>query len=223
MKKREKKEYVRGNKKIDNFDEVVDVTKEHGEKVKKKATGFWADFKKFAISGNIVDLAVAVIIGTAFGKIVNSLVSNILTPLTSKLLPKGDISMLKVVLDPAVEANPELGIEAVPEVAITYGVFLESIIDFFIIALSIFLVLRVFLKFKERIHRKKRLEAEARAKEEAAKKKAEADAEAARLEKIKQDFIDDVAIQADMLKDIRDIMLRMESAQADTAKAKSDN
>ena len=195
----------------EKLDRVVEVSKKTNEKVEKTARGFWSEFKKFVAKGNIVDLAVAVVVGTAFNNIVNALVKNIITPLTSIILPSGDIKSLKWVLTPAVEADEELGIEAVEEVAVTYGVFIESVIDFLIIALSIFIVMKTFLKLKDALHKKERLAAEEKARELAAKKKAEAEAEEARLAQIKKDFIDDVAAQADTLNDIKEIMLRMEN------------
>ena len=201
-------------KKKDKIDNVIDATKEFGEQVEKKSRAFWTDFKKFAVKGNIVDLAIAVVIGTAFNKIVSSLVSCIITPLTSMLLPAGGLADLKWVLRPAVEANEEAGIEAVAEVAVTYGTFLQTAIDFFVIALTIYVVLKVFMKFKETFRNREKAAAEEHAKELEKKKKAEAEAtaaaEAMRQEQIRKSFIEDVAIQADVLTEMRDIMLRFE-------------
>lgn len=196
------------------LDDVLDATKGLGEDVEKKSREFWTDFKKFAIKGNIVDLAIAVVIGTAFNKIVSSLVSCIITPLTSMLVPTGDLASLKWVLKPAVEANEELGIEAVSEVAVTYGTFLQNTIDFLVIALTIFVALKVYMKLKEALRNREKAAAEKRAAELAEKKKAEeaaaAAAEQERQDKIRRDFIDDVSVQADMLTEMRDILLRFE-------------
>ena len=181
-----------------------------GDKVSKKSKAFWADFKKFAVKGNIIDLAVAVVIGAAFNKIVSSLVSCIITPLTSMLLDTGSLSDLKWVLREGVEENAEAGIEAVSEVAVTYGQFLQVTLDFLIIALSLYVVLKVFLKVKDSFHKKEREAAAERARAAEEKKKAEAAAEAARQEQIRREFINDVAAQADLLAEIRDIMKRME-------------
>ncbi len=95
----------------------------------------WSDFKKFAFKGNIFDLAIGVVIGSAFGKIVSSLVENIITPLLGLLLQGIDFSEM---------AYRFPGTKAI----ITYGVFLQSIIDFLIIAFSIFIVMRFLAKFK---------------------------------------------------------------------------
>lgn len=197
---------------------VIEATRELGENVEKKSRAFWTDFKKFAAKGNIIDLAIAVVIGTAFNKIVSSLVSCIITPLTSMLLPTGDLASLKWVLKPAIEANEEAGIDAVAEVSVTYGTFLQSAIDFFVIALTMFVVLKIYMKLKEAFRSREKAEAEKRAKEVAERKKAEAEAaaaaEQARQEKVRNDFLEDVSIQADTLTEVRDILLRLEQSLA---------
>ncbi len=208
--KKQKKKYEKGNKKIDNISEAIDLTLEAGRKVDKKSKAFWADFKKFVAKGNVVDLAIAVVVGSAFNKIVSALVSEIITPLTSLVLKENTLKELKWVLKPAIEANEELGIEAVPEVAVTYGVFLQTVLDFLVVALSIYFALKIILKLKNTIRRKEIAAAEKKAKEEAARKKAEADVAAAKAAAERQKFIDDVAIQGELLADIKAIMLRME-------------
>lgn len=193
---------------------VIEATKELGENVEKKSRAFWTDFKKFAVKGNIIDLAIAVVIGTAFNKIVSSLVSCIITPLTSMLIPGGDLASLKWVLKPAIEANEEAGIEEVAEVAVTYGEFLQNAIDFFVIALTMYVVLKVYMKLKEAFRSREKAAAEERARELAQKKKEEAEAAAAaeqeRQDKLRRDFLEDVSIQADTLTEMRDILLRFE-------------
>lgn len=200
----------RKRKKKEKAKKVKDDTLKTGKKVKNKADGFWANFKKFVAKGNIVDLAVAVVVGTAFNKVVNSLVSNIITPLTSRLLPQGDFSEWKIVLVEGVEADEAAGIEAVKEVAVTWGNFVKDTLDFLIIALTIYFALRLWLKVKDSVRKKERLAAEKKAKELEEKKKAEAAAEAERLERIKEEFIANVAAQADILAQIRDILSKME-------------
>ncbi len=208
--KKQKKQYEKGNKRIDNMSEAIDLTVKAGKKVDKKSKAFWADFKKFVAKGNVVDLAIAVVIGSAFNKIVSALVSEIITPLTSLLLKEDTLKDLKWVLKPAIEANEELGIEAVSEVAVTYGVFLQTVLDFLVVALSIYFALKIVLKLKNALRRREIEAAAKAAKEEAAKKKAEADAAAAKAAAERQKFIDDVAIQGELLADIKEIMLRME-------------
>ncbi|RIJ64847.1 large conductance mechanosensitive channel protein MscL [Rummeliibacillus sp. TYF005] len=87
----------------------------------------WEDFKKFALKGNVLDLAVGVIIGGAFGKIVTSLVNDIIMPIVSLLIGKVDFNELHYH-------------------QIKYGSFIQNIVDFFIIAFSIFIFIRVITK-----------------------------------------------------------------------------
>ncbi|MBO4964931.1 MAG: large-conductance mechanosensitive channel protein MscL [Muribaculaceae bacterium] len=108
---------------------------------------FLQDFKEFAFKGNILDMAVGVIVGGAFGKIVSSLVNDILMPAISFIIPGGGYKNLKYIVTHAQAATDTQA--AVEEVAINYGLFIQNIVDFFIIALSIFVALRVIMKFKK--------------------------------------------------------------------------
>ena len=109
---------------------------------------FIEDFKAFALKGNVVDMAVGVIVGGAFGKIVSSLVNDIIMPVISVITGGAGYENLKYVIT---EAKPAAdGVAAVEEVAINYGMFITNIVDFFIIALSIFVALRVMMKFKKK-------------------------------------------------------------------------
>lgn len=112
---------------------------------------FLKDFKEFALKGNIIDMAVGVIVGGAFGKIVSSLVDDILMPVISLATGGDGYKNLKYIITPAKDATAD-GVAAVQEVAINYGLFIQNIVDFVIIALSIFVALRVTMKFmhKER-------------------------------------------------------------------------
>lgn len=107
---------------------------------------FVQEFKEFAIKGNVMDMAVGVIIGGAFGKIVTSLVNDIIMPVVGQILGGVDFSTLKYVFTPAVaEVKNEAGevvIPAVAEVALNYGMFIQNIFDFFIIALCIFMMVK---------------------------------------------------------------------------------
>ncbi|HLQ96897.1 MAG TPA: large conductance mechanosensitive channel protein MscL [Pseudogracilibacillus sp.] len=94
----------------------------------------WEDFKNFAFQGNLIDLAVAVVIGAAFGEIVTALVDNIIMPLIGVLM--NGVSFTNLTWQ-------------VGEASVTYGVFLQSVLDFVIIALSIFLFLRIVLRKKQ--------------------------------------------------------------------------
>lgn len=109
---------------------------------------FLSDFKAFAMKGNLIDMAVGVIIGNAFGNIVNSLVKDIIMPVFAALGNAGDFKTLKWVLKKGSDAAAE-GQAAVKEVAINYGMFIQNIVDFLIIAFSIFVALRVVMKFKK--------------------------------------------------------------------------
>lgn len=110
---------------------------------------FLEDFKAFALKGNVVDMAVGVIVGGAFGKIVSSLVNDILMPVISLVTGGDGYKNLKYVIKPAQEATAE-GQAAVEEVAINYGLFIQNIVDFIIIALSIFVALRMIMKFMKK-------------------------------------------------------------------------
>ena len=112
--------------------------------------GFWKDFKQFAMRGNIVDMAVGVVVGGAFGKIVTSLVSDVIMPLIGKATSGVSLVDLKYVLTEAVVDTTDPSIIVTPENAILYGKFIQTIIDFIIIAFSIFLVIRMMMKFKKK-------------------------------------------------------------------------
>jgi len=105
------------------------------------------EFKEFAMKGNVVDLATGVIIGTAFGKIVTSLVNDIVMPLLSLVIGKIDFSNLFISLDgksyETLQAAKEAGVPTV-----NYGLFLTNILDFLIIAFSIFIIIKQFNRLK---------------------------------------------------------------------------
>lgn len=95
----------------------------------------WKEFKSFAIKGNVLDLAVAVVIGAAFGKIVSSLVADIIMPLVGLL--SGGINLEKLTF-------------TYFDAEVKYGIFLQSVVDFFIISFSIFMVVKVANRFKQK-------------------------------------------------------------------------
>jgi large conductance mechanosensitive channel len=95
----------------------------------------WNDFKEFAFKGNVFDLAIAVVIGAAFGKIVSSLVENIIMPLIGAISGGIDFSGLH---------------KTIGKADVTYGVFLQSVFDFLIVAFVIFMVIRLLAKFKRK-------------------------------------------------------------------------
>ena len=98
------------------------------------------DFKEFAIKGNVVDLAVGVIIGAAFGKIVTSFVGDVIMPPLGMLTSGVDFKELAWTLRPAVGATPA--------VVMKYGAFIQTVIDFFLVAISIFAMVQVIAKMK---------------------------------------------------------------------------
>jgi len=100
----------------------------------------WNEFKEFAIKGNVVDLAVGVIIGAAFGKIVTSFVGDVIMPPLGLLTSGVDFKELAWTLRPAVGAQPA--------VIMKYGAFFQTVIDFFLVAVSIFAMVQVIAKLK---------------------------------------------------------------------------
>lgn len=113
------------------------------KKASTKAKGFIAEFKEFVSRGNVMDMAVGIIIGSAFTAIVNSLVNDILMPLISCLVGDLDFSEWKLVLKPAVgEAEA---------ITLAYGSFIQQIINFLLIALVIFIMIKAI----NSLHRKK--------------------------------------------------------------------
>ena len=108
----------------------------------RKGIRMWNEFKKFAIRGNVIDLAVGVIIGGAFGKIVSSLVNDIIMPLVGLLLGGIDFSNLSWKVGKAV---------------VKYGAFIQTVVDFLIIAFSIFLFVKLINKLYERVKKQEEM------------------------------------------------------------------
>ena len=130
-------------------------------KEKKKST-FWSDFKAFITKGNVLDMAVGVVVGGAFGKITTSLVNNIIMPPIGVLIGGMNFSELKWVLVEAVAEVPATettaAIPAVAEVAISYGLFIQTIIDFLLIALCVFAAVRWVRAIERRLENLKKKE-----------------------------------------------------------------
>ena len=108
---------------------------------------FKEEFAEFAFKGNVVDMAVGVVIGAAFGTIVSSLVNDIIMPLFGFITAGINMTDLKFVISPAIVNGGEV---VTPETAIMYGAFIQAVINFFIIALSIFIVIKVFQKARHK-------------------------------------------------------------------------
>ena len=161
---------------------------------------FFEDFKKFITRGNVVDMAVGVVVGSAFTAIVNSLVKDIITPAIGAITGGIDFTDKQWVLKSHLDADGAVVVDN----AVRYGNFIQMIINFLIIALVIFIVIRLIAKAGE----KKRLEEEAEAAAKkaaddaaAAAKKAEEDAAAAAKQAAKEAKVDQ---QIALLMEIRD-------------------
>lgn len=109
----------------------------------KKVTGILAEFKEFITRGNVIDLAVGIIVGSSFTAIVNSLVGDIVMPFIGWIISDIDFSDLKIVLAKATEANQE--------VAIRYGQFIQKAMEFVIIAFVVFLVVKLINQFRRKV------------------------------------------------------------------------
>lgn len=111
------------------------------------------EFKEFAVKGNVIDLATAVIVGGAFGKIVSSLVADIIMPLVGLISGGSSFSSWSVLL--RAEKLDELGETLKPALELKAGLFIQNIIDFLIISASIFLMLKLILNLKNRLEKEK--------------------------------------------------------------------
>jgi large conductance mechanosensitive channel len=105
------------------------------------------EFKQFAVKGNMIDMAVGIIIGGAFGKIVSSLVNDVLMPPLGLLIGGVDFTELKATLKQA--SINELG-EAIPAVTLNYGTFIQTTIDFLIIAMVVFMLIKAINSLKRK-------------------------------------------------------------------------
>jgi large conductance mechanosensitive channel len=109
------------------------------------------EFKKFAMRGNVVDMAVGIIIGAAFGKIIDSLVKDLIMPPVGLLLGKVDFANLFAVLRQGATAGPYISVEAAQKagaVTFNYGLFINTVISFLIVAFAVFLLIRAINKLK---------------------------------------------------------------------------
>lgn len=147
------------------------MAKEKKEKKERKKIGIIGEFKAFISRGNVLDMAVGLIIGSAFTSIVNSLVGDIFMPLLGMITGKIDFSELKLVLQEAVMEGEEI---ITAEVAVKYGSFIQYIINFLLIAISVFLMIKAINIVRSKADKKAKAEAEAKAAEEAKKAAEEA-------------------------------------------------
>lgn len=107
------------------------------------------EFKKFAMRGNVVDMAVGIIIGAAFGKIVSSLVSDVIMPLVGKVMGNVDFSQLFIDISGGGYATLAAAKEA-GAATINYGIFINTVLDFVIVAFAIFMVIRGMNNMKKK-------------------------------------------------------------------------
>ena len=149
---------------------------------KKKKLKIIGEFKTFISRGNVLDMAVGLIIGSAFTAIVNSLVSDLLMPLLSMITGKVDFTEWKVVLQEAVV--DEAGEETAAAISLNYGAFIQYIINFLLIAVSVFLMVKVINVVREKAEKKKK-EEEAAAAAAAAEAVAAPDPQIVLLEEIR--------------------------------------
>ena len=124
--------------------------------IKGKATSLIEEFKAFAFKGNIVDMAIGIIIGAAFGKIVNSFVSDIVMPIVTAIIAKCGAQ-------DAGEGLKTLAYTTTEGVSIPYGTFIGEILNFLIVAFAVFLMMKKFLGFMQTMRKKKADEAAAAA------------------------------------------------------------
>ncbi|MBE6607191.1 MAG: large conductance mechanosensitive channel protein MscL [Ruminococcaceae bacterium] len=194
--------------------EMKEKKKQIKEKIKKEKVSFFTDFKNFIMKGNVLDLAVAVVISTAFNAIVTGLVKYIITPFVTYFTSGQSIEEWEYVLKEAVTEIQD-GAEVILEEAITiqYGLWIQTIVDFLIIAFSIFVAVRIIKNTERKLKASEIAEKEAA---EAAKKAADAEAaaaaaaaaaEKAAAEKAALDeFYANVKEQSALLREIRDNM-----------------
>ena len=109
--------------------------------------GMMQEFKAFAMRGNVMDMAVGIVIGAAFGKIVSSLVSDVIMPPIGAITGGIDFSAMKWVLKPADDSNPK---HKIAEVAVNYGTFINTIITFIIVAFAIFMVIKLMNRLQKK-------------------------------------------------------------------------
>ena len=180
--------------------ERVEKRRKRQKKLKEKKDGFFKDFKKFITRGNVLDMAVGVIVGGAFTAIINALSNNILKPIINFLLAlvlgKDTLSEVFTFFTKVYTTDAETGetiIDLVESIYIDWGAFISAIINFLLVAFTLFVIVRVINNVRKRIDAKELTEAAAKAKAEEEKKKAEeaakaeaaaaaAAAEAARME-----------------------------------------
>ncbi|MCR5761254.1 MAG: large conductance mechanosensitive channel protein MscL [Sphaerochaetaceae bacterium] len=180
-----------------------------------KTKGFFAEFKKFALRGNVIEMAVGIVIGASFNAIVTSIVQGVLNPIIGKLLGKVDLSELKIVLTPATEE--------VAEVAIKYGMVIQKTLEFTITAFVMFLIIKgmnrlndVQQKIEDDIKEaaaKKASDEKDAVEKKAAEEKAEAEKKAAEMAKKEEEIAKTGSENTALLKEIVSILKEQQAAK----------
>lgn len=163
---------------------------------KDKKSSFFSEFKTFIMRGNVLDMAVGIVVGGAFTQIVTSIVQDIINPVIGLIIGRIDFADLRIVLIPASGDTAE--------VAIRYGVLIQTVVQFLLTALVLFLVIRAVNKMRE----KKTAEEEAKKAEEAAEAK-RIEAENAKIEKARKD--EEEARKQEVVILLRDIKRTLEN------------
>ena len=150
------------------------------KEMKKKREGFFKDFKKFITRGNVLDMAVGVIVGGAFTAIINALSNNILKPvinfLLALILGKDSLSDVFTFLNKVYTVDEETGetiVDLAESIYIDWGAFISAVINFLLVAFTLFVIVRVINNVRKHMDAKELAEAAAKAKAEEEKKKAE--------------------------------------------------
>lgn len=124
----------------------------------KKTRGFFGEFKEFIMRGNVIDMAIGVVIATAFGKITTSLVNEIIMPFIGWIIGDFDLAKWNIIIEaPVYDAA---GVELDPGIVIAIGNFIATIINFIIIAFIIFIIVKLINKARERAEERKKKDAE---------------------------------------------------------------
>lgn len=183
--------------------EAREKRKQLKQRIKSERVSFFSDFKKFITKGNVLDLAVAVVIATAFNAIVNGLVKYIITPIMTFFTSGVSINEWEYVLRD--EVLDEAGAVISEKISVQYGLWLQSVLDFLIIAFSIFVAVRIIRKAERTIYAREYEKREA----EAEKKKIEENAKAAEATRLaerekaeKEELYNNIREQNELLKKI---------------------
>ena len=127
--------------------------KELTKEIKEKSNKTFKEFKEFISKGNVIDLAVGVIIGGAFSKIVSSLVNDIIMPLIGLFVGSIDLKDLAFTLKDKTDDAPGI--------VLTYGIFLQNVLDFIIVAFAIFICIKIIINLKHKVLKDEKAETEA--------------------------------------------------------------